>query len=982
MTETNVQELLGAPRFGFKLRFLSVDPETGAFNDITGRVTAVDSFWYGERQPSLYGWSIGLSGYNYDRVLMAPGRIVRVYRSFTTVVDPDILWFEGYIQPGNVDVNWNTQQWSLSVVDIVTYLGRKRSPVFTLGELNVAEGSAVAVDSETQPEAIADQGEFIGYPDLSGDRAVDGDMGTLWVSGKAPAITDVPVSTAYTRMAVAEVYNPGFGLNRQLHQWIEIAARGSFEGNGIRVMTRYGMLALPEFELGEPFGPGTTNATKARFGILAFDAARFSSLFGNVVHAPVTEWKNGNINFGFNLDGRGDYIALHGEHIDGGVPDTGAHQWIVMYVEDGAAVTGSWTGTVNYSPPQPRQYIDLHVSSHSFVAGELEGWFVQCAYNLGGGAELYNKQRRITSNDASDGGNVVRVYVEGGWLPYGEPYSYVPVAGHLARLTPFPHATPGTIGPLWPLNDRLATPGMGHSNRSGTTMVFSGAGAWEEDDTPQPGWSGVSPNSALWSWISVQPPEMSFTLESPLSDGETAVFLSGTDGLLPAGSLYVGVQGPFPYSDKTVSGLTLTSAWAGGFVPQGTAVFQEQEGAAQRLWPVAKVRVKRRPIPVDDGSIRSIDSLRVFVSTLDAPRYPDYAEPGENWRDDWISGNAIWGVGPGNKDAVVTFNVPNGASYLDPNGHLRMRHYLFAIRSMSDQSQGRINEIDILPPDSVVSGSVTNLTVAGFFKTILVTMGVAEEDIQYGGGSTEAIGELSTDNSGYAAVLSDLAVRTGQVVWPGPKEGRVRISYNPNWPTSVALEPFAFLHRGNVRSARLTSRDDGSVSQVIVTTRDAEGNVGYGEYPPLPRSFGEIYADPMVYHAPASKAPDIARWVYWNMIADRVSVVTVGPAPWARPGEYRVELDWWHVSGVDLTGSYVIRSLDHRIGFGDGETARSWVSTLELVRLINTSHGEIAYSGEALSPEMGDPASTIITMGIGSDPGSIAPFLLGGLVTA
>ena len=80
---------------------------------------------------------------------------------------------------------------------------------------------------------------------------------------------------------------------------------------------------------------------------------------------------------------------------------------------------------------------------------------------------------------------------------------------------------------------------------------------------------------------------------------------------------------------------------------------------------------------------------------------------------------------------------------------------LFAIRAMSDETNGRINEIDILPPPEVVSGSVTNLTVAGFFKSILTVMGVDENDVQYGDGSTELIGSLSTDNSSYVAVLSD-----------------------------------------------------------------------------------------------------------------------------------------------------------------------------------------------------------------------------------
>lgn len=945
MSSLLIQELLAAPKFGFKLRFESVD-ENGGATDITSRVYGPAGIWYGERAASVYGWSIGLSGHNYDRVLLAARRKIKVYRQFTTIVDAELLWFEGYIQPGEVSVDWNTQRWNLSVVDIVTYLSNRRAPIWTLGELNVATEASVTVDSFTTPEAIADEGEFIGYPDLSGDRSVDGDMGSLWISGKAPALETIPLDNTVNDIVVAEVYHPGFGLNKQEYQWIELSTRGTFTGTGVRLMTRYGILDLPNLEFGEPFGPDyvpynpadpQSLGLKARYAILTFDASKFTSLFGNVTHAPVYEWKNENIDFGFNLDGLGDYIALGGASYDGAPPETGSNHWTTMYVEDGSAMGTIFdNGTVSASPSAPREYIEVTFPTASWAANELEGWFVQTDYNTAGGIPLYNRQRKIVSNTATSG-NVTRIYVQGGWTLYPAPYDYVPIIGHEARITPFPYANTGLGIETWPQGDRVPGPGAGNSNRHVTHLRWWAEGNWVLDETPQPGWSSVPPNATLWSWIDVQPNDMAYALASPLDDGETDVYLSGTDGLLPVGYAYVGVLGPFAYSDKTTEKITLIDPWYSGFVPQGTAVFQSMSGAAERRWPVSKVRVKRRSIYVDDsqGEIRSIDNLRVFASNLDTPRYPDE----ENWRDDWINnGNAIWGIGPGNKLPIITFNLPpGGANYLGEDGFLRVRHYLFGIRAMSDESNGRINEIDILPPPEVVSGSVTNLTVAGFFKSILTVMGVAENNVQYGDGSTEFIGSLSTDNSSYVAVLSDLAVRTGQVVWPGPKEGKVRVSYNPNWPTSVALAPYAWLDKSNIRTSRLRQRDDGSISQVLVTTRDAEGNVGYGEFPPLPRNTGEIYVEPKIFHAPAEKAQDIARWLYWSMISDVVEVTTVGPAPWARPGEYRVELDWYTPTGVDLIGSYVIRSLQHTIGFGDGTEPRSWVSTLELARLINTS---------------------------------------------
>lgn len=942
MSSDLVQELLAAPRFGFKLRFESVD-ENGAATDITSRVYGPVTIWYGERAASVYGWSVGMSGNNYDRVLLAPSRKIKVYREFTTVEDPELLWFEGYIQPGEVSVDWNTQLWSLSVVDPVTHLSNRRAPIWTLGELNLATGASTTVDSFTSPEAVADEGEFIGYPSLDGDMAVDGDMGSLWISGKAPSDEAIPLDSGVGYLVVGEVYNPGFGLNKLEYQWIELSARGTYDTSGVKIMTRYGILDLPGLELGEPYGPGTTDDTKARYAILCYDSARYSSLFGSVAHAPTYEWKNQAHDFGgFNVDGRGDYIAIYtGGSYAGGPPLSGANGWVTMYVEDGVAMGTIYDDGEVYAVPAvvlPWPYIDVEFPTADWAEGELEGWFIQCDYEPPGGLPLYNRQRQITGNDATGAttANVTRVYLRNGWDNYPPgAWDYLPEVGDEVRITPFPFASTSLPTPVWPQNDRVDAPGAGNSNRHVTHLRWWAAGNWTEDESPQPGWSGEPPNSALWSWIDVSPDEMTFTLSSPLDDDETDVYLSGTDGLLPVGYVYIGVLGPFAYSDKTTEKITLTDPWYSGFVPQGTAVFQSLAGAAERRWPVSAVRVKRRrAFDSAFASLRAIDNLRVFISNLDTPRYPDE----ENWREDWLnSGNAIWGAGPGNTNMTITFNVPSGANYLDEDGYLRVRHYLFAIRAMTDQTNGRINEIDILPPPEVVSGSVTNLTVAGFFKSILTVMGIDENNVQYGNGSTEPIGSLSTDNSSYISVLSDLAVRTGQVVWPGPKEGKVRISYNPNWPTSIVLEPYALLDKSNVRTARLRQRDDGSISQVLVTTRDAEGNVGYGEFPPLPRNTGEVYVEPKIFHAPAEKAQDIARWLYWGMVSDMVELVTVGPAPWARPGEYRIELDWYSSTGVDLIGSYVIRSLQHQISFGDGNEPRSLVSTLDLARLINTS---------------------------------------------
>ena len=941
----SIQDLLAAPRTGFKLRFESIS-STGFVTDITSRVTSVDSIWYGERSASVFGWAVSISGHQYDRVLLAVGTRIKMYRSFTidsVSYDDELLWFEGYIQPGQISADWQTETWSLSFVDILTYLSNRRAPIFALGELNIATNANTTTDSNTVPEAVADENEFIGYPTLEGANAVDGDMGSLWISAKAPTVTAVPVwygfPTNEIRLSPNEVYNPGFGLDKQFYQWVEVSAPHNYNDAPIRIQTRYGVVEFLDISLGAPFG-GSGIDQKARFAILCYDAMRFSELFGSVAHAPVYEWRNSGLNFGFNLDNQGDWFAINGLESEPG--GDGAHDWITMYVEDGPAIGDAEYGTlISHDGPPSWEWVNVGLGATVFAEDYFKGWFVQL--NRGaGGTQNYNKQRKILRSDATDGSSHTRLWVEDSWRPYDYPRDYRPTDGDSVRVTPYPFANDSGYGNLvWPLGEKTPVPSAGNSNRTSLHLFWRGTGSWEEDESPKPGWSGIPPDASLWSWIDVAPEDMSFALSSPLDDGETDVYLSGTDGLLPAGEVYIGTLGPFEYTDKGTETLTLIDPWEDGFVPQGTSVFQSLSGTAESRWPIKSIRVKRRPIPTennyngDPDGIRTIDNIRIFASNLDSPRFPDE----ENWRQDWISGNQLWGAGPGNTNTTITFNIANiGPTYLGEDGFLRARHYLFGIKSMSDQTNGRINEIDILPPDTVVSGSSTNMTVAGFFKYILTVMGVDPTKVQYGNGSTEPIGSLSTDNSSFLSVLSDLAVRTGQVLWAGPKEDKVRISYNPNWPTSFTMEPFAYLDRTNVRNLILRQFDDRTVSQVIVTTRDSEGNVGYGEYPPLPRDDGEIFVDPVVYHAPAEKAQQIARWKYWDMIAPTVSCATVGPAPWARPGEYRTEVsDWTTSTGVNPNGSYVIKSLEHRPLLGDGQgTPRSFATTLEMKRLINT----------------------------------------------
>lgn len=949
-------DLLDASNYGFTLRFESVDPDTLATTDITNTLSVqVDSFWYGERQDGIYGWSVGLSGTNYDRVLISSGNIINIYRRFTidsVPVDDELLWFQGYVMPGEISVDYAFAKWSVSVVDILTYLSVRQAPVFAIGQLNVAEGASVVADSEADPRDMSDEGEFIGLPPLSADQAVDGDLSTLWISGKAPASVDVPIDQSYYLPFVSEVFTPGFGLDRQLYQWIEICVRGGWEDDTwytwfphrLRIMTRYGICDIPDFRFGEPYGPETDpnhpTDTQMRFALIGYNQGRFEQLFGAPPsHAPFYQTPySSSLDWGFNLDGNGDYIALHAYLDDPAMPIREGHQhWVTMYVEAGSNIGDVDTGTVDavsFSPGQDH-YLDLSSTGNSYAENELANWFIQVEVLDGRGNA--NHQRMISRNDATDAG-VTRVYVSEPWFAY---YGFAPQVGDSARLTPYPSATPWEapnelLGPMWPLGDTVPPPENGASNRNAVTGIFNGAGSWYEDETPQPGWSGIAQDATLWPWIRVSPQEMSFALTSPLDDAETIIYLGGTDGLTETGSVFIGGVGPLEYVAKGVSTLTLADAWSGGTVPIGTLVYQANGTAIQPYWPIKTIRTKRRQVLTTVSNFlgsdpwRTIRSLRIFFSNMDSPRDPG---ADEDWRDDWI----IPDLGFNNNTQFInTWNLPDTAPWLDEDGYLRVKHILFAIKWMSDESNGRINEIELIPGADTITGSSANLTVAGFFRYVLETMGIEAANIQTGNASTEYLGSFSTDTSKYVDVLSDLALRTGQVVWPGPKEYRVRISHNPNWPGAPATAPYAYLSFSNLLSVKLKETDNRSISQVVVTLRDQDGNTAIGQFPPLPRSDGEVYIDRQIYYAPLDKANDVARAIYWKMVSDKVEVVTKGPAPWARPGEYTVVLDWTTATGIDLYGTYVIKSVQHTINFGgSGILPRQFVTTLELERLLS-----------------------------------------------
>ena len=206
---------------------------------------------------------------------------------------------------------------------------------------------------------------------------------------------------------------------------------------------------------------------------------------------------------------------------------------------------------------------------------------------------------------------------------------------------------------------------------------------------------------------------------------------------------------------------------------------------------------------------------------------------------------------------------------------------------------------------------------------------------------TESLGEV-------AAIIHRLAVLLTAGVAPVSAWRHVAVGARSAVPAAAAASGPAGIPGAIVAAA---TGGDASARQAwrglaaawaVATDAGAPLAPSLTSYASSLRALADAQRDVRVAPAVAARlrtrvAGHIARWLYWNMVSDVVESTPVGPAPWGRPGEYRVELDWYSPTGVDLVGSYVIRSLQHDIAFGDGTAPRSMVSTLELARLINTS---------------------------------------------
>lgn len=944
------------------------------YTEITEYVSGI-SMMYGEFQERIYGWRVNLSGDNFDSRVMTPGIRCKGTRRFYN----DGSWddwetlFEGIIMPGSIVADYTANgQWELTVIDILQYLGRKQSPVIVIGKRNIALNASAIADSENNAQAVSGEGEFVGEPSLVAGNAVDGSMTSLWMSQKAPQLVDDGYGFIgipdLDYMLVNEVYpEPSVFFIKNQAQWFEIMQgnpNNSKPGDReLWLMSKEGIVLvhIDSFKYKDDWQPG--------FAIVCHSRNLYSRIWGGASDVPVYEFRNSwqprngfteGYNWGFNLDGQGDFLAIGGygfyePH------DRSNDRWRTTLVVDGPDMRRYDEGIFIQNPGEPVDEYHWMVSlDGTWAEDELAGCFIYArATSTSGNHCRYIKGNSATVASFGGWSNVVNLEFETAWSDWGTG-EYQPNQNHACFIQAWPyhdftndgqgfHWTPPTEpggNTSW---GYVSSPDEGQSVRRDPAGALGGSDTWTVyDDYPTPGVNANLPNDGSVPWIMITPQPMNIVLTSPLANGATEISVNGTDGLLPSGTLYIGgflVE----YSAKTGDTITIsqTGGWPGDEQPTETIVYQYDEdlGGATDLWLMKEFRIRRREIPNGSDGLRSlIHTAQLYGTTLDSPRLPGDTD----WPDDWQNVAApnngpLFTITNNTTDPEIVWIFGN----TEGDDSIRLKSVLLVIRATSDDSYARVNEIEIFPPEVLINDEFSDDDIYDLFVYLLTEMGLDPDDIQEGifaDANHGSIRPFSTDGSSYLSVLSDLAKRTGQIVWAGPRLFRVRVAWGADWPMAPAMENQMNMDADSISSAVVLQIDDHSVSQVQVRVQDNDGNTKEGYFPPEEREVGVVYRDETNYSAPLTDATIIAQWKYWTLTKDQAEISCVGPAIWMRPGVHRIDVDfpmdtdYSSRSNAHLRGTFYIHGCTHTISHGlPGQPGtKSFSTTAEIYRIPMT----------------------------------------------
>lgn len=910
------------------------------------------SVWHGEIAERVYGWSLLLTGKNYYSIPYASGNSVRVARGEISydgsIMAVDDNWYNGKILTVPSTHAWQDDNWEMKVVDQLTYLSSRVSPVISTSEATVTSRASASADSYTVASNILGQGEVIGSPLLTPDMAVDRSMSSLWVSSKSPVIE--PADSWYSHFwnaHLSEIFAwPIPALEKQYNTWLELCLLNPSTGaqpsnQDVRLMTRSGIIEFHggPVEFGELYGPTVSDA-RTRFAAICFDSATMSNAWGTSPnHCPVHEWKNlsaawtkpydyGRVagrNWGFNLDGNGDFLAVSwGVHPN----DVGASgmpwgrndpKWVTMFVEDGPSVSSDRIDNgATFGAYVSGTVVELHVSSQ-VAANHFAGCFFR-AYPINPwdpGTHWFNSVRYIISHTASGATPpyVIRVTTD----PHAwDSYNFPPATQ--TPITPWPAAS-------W-TEDWADSTGLTGSTNSSYKLKnygkFNAMSRWELDRFPSVGYSGSFQNHETLAWILLEIEDMTLFTTSPVTFGDTVIQVASSDGFTQTGFIYIDLEGPFEYSSKTDTTITLVASYNGAGAASGATITQAEESGESILqWPVDHIALKRKAVSTGVAQqLRVIKNVKVYGTNVPSPDTP--GGNNANWYEQWTQ---------------IAQNTNNlSSTVIEWNTVVnRYKYYLFVIHAMNDESQARINEITLSMPNSVVSATLENVTVASFFEYVLVTLlGFGVSEIDTSGCPSLYLGEFATDTVQYLALLSDMCRRTGTVIAVS-RLGLITATKDLGWVNQPDIDPETDLTPGNTVFLSINRIDDRSISQVQITAQDYQGNISLGKYPPSPRFFGEPYREPDLFGIGDTDPNQIARYIFVRRTSPVVSCTTSGPALWVSPGLQAVTITYPGVGGEDqspdLVGNWLVSSAEHVISFGSKSVPATWSTNLSLLKV-------------------------------------------------
>lgn len=483
--------------------------------------------------------------------------------------------------------------------------------------------------------------------------------------------------------------------------------------------------------------------------------------------------------------------------------------------------------------------------------------------------------------------------------------------------------------------DPVQTPARGHSLRRSPcnqkTDPDSAANFVADEDTPTPG-ERLTGDA---EWASIDLEAMGIQLAAELSDVETGTAsLNATLGLTESGDVKIDseVIGYATRDDADDELLTLERGKYGttpAVHPVDSVVAQYEDSVAYTAPLASSIKWKRRA--VYNGSTLVVPQrFDVYVSTSETPIYPDDEDWVEDWEDYWtlLASVADW--------AAVEWQTSFAA--------LRVRHVLISILDMSDGGRAKLNEVHVYAPTGTLEGNGLNgaldFTWSGDIVEYLLTTSFGLASSQFTltdrGGQLDM---LETTKAGYVQVLGDILRRTGGLLVLGLDETAEHLN-SPFYPIHGLPEAEITWTRTNAQTVELSAPFRHNVKQVVLRARNPLTDTAFEvRYPGTPLALGaEVVLDDLVLGSVTDGMLMAEQEFRQRNGQLGLTLVPVGPAEWARPGQRHIVTWDLDTEGVYLSGrNFIVQGVEFEMDFGlmtpREQRAKGWNCTVRMVEM-------------------------------------------------